>query len=305
MIKITSKAWGQDFELHFPDGPAELPLNRYIDFFAHTRKINYENPFQNMAAAVASFAGVDVSELAGVSAGEGGIKQLYAYALKQLQKWQPEQVDYFEKRIAFEYKGESFYLLNPLLPESDYTVAEAVEAFETVRIYTDAIKKTETVTELAIGVQYAPEDEALRKRLYALIPDKTADLDKTWEIISKYGDPDGNNQYSRYVKLVAIFARKEGEFLPATELKRKEFISERMKYFQGIDTKTALDVDFFLLNMFTRSAQTVACIGSLIRPLIEVVVETNLRNGKHTTGQSKTKKKYSIKRDGGRLSLKR
>lgn len=305
MIKVTSKAWGQDMELLFPDGPAELPLNRYIDFFAHTRKINYENPIANMAAAVAAFAGVEVSELDGIQAGEGGIKQLYAFALKQIQKWQPAQMDYTESRIPFTYKGETFYLVNPLLPEADYTVAEAVEAFETVRLYTDAIKKTETITELAIGVQYSPEDVEMRKRLIAAIPDKDVDLNDTWSIINKYGDPDGNKPFSRYVKLVAIFARKEGETLPATELKRKEFIANRMKFFQGIDTKTALDVDFFLLNMFTHSKQTTACIGSLIRPLLEVVVEMNLRSGKRSTGRSKTKKKYSIKQVGGRLSLKR
>ena len=305
MIKVTSKAWGQDFELLFPDGPAELPLNRYIDFFAHTRKINYENPVQNMAAAVAAFAGVGLEQLDGIQAGEGGIKQLYAFALKQIQKWQPLTMDYTEKQIPFTYKGEKYFLVNPLLPESDYTVAEAVEAFETVRLYSDAIKKSETVTELAIGLQYAPDDEDLQKRLLAAIPDKGADLNDTWAIIHKYGDPDGNKPYSRYIKLIAIFARKEGEKLPATELKRKEFIAERMKLFQGIDTKTALDVDFFLLNMFNRSSQTVACIGSLIRPLIEVVVEMSVKSAKRTTGRSKPKKRYSIKRDGGRLSLKR
>lgn len=305
MIKITAKAWGEDKVLLFPDGPKELPLNRYIDFFAHTRRINYDNPVSSMAAAVASFAGIEVSAMDGIQAGDGGIRQLYAYALKQLQKWQPASMDYTEKRIPFEYNGETFYLVNPLLPESDYTVAEAVEAFETVRLYTDAIKKSETVTELAIGLQYAPEDVEMRKRLLAAIPDKAANLDDTWGIIAKYGDPDGNKSFTRYIKLIAIFARKEGEHLPATELKRKEFISERTKYFQGIDSKTALDVDFFLLNMSRASKQTTACIGSLIRPLIELVVETNVRNGKHLIERSKIRKKYSIKRDGGRLSLRR
>ena len=304
MIKITSKAWGQDMELLFPDGPAELPLNRYIDFFAHTRKINYENPIANMSAAVAAFAGVEKSKLEGIQAGEGGLKQLYAYALKQLQKWQPEQMDYTAKRIQFTYKGELFYLVNPLLSENDYTTAEAIEAFETVRLYTDVIKKSETVTELAIGVHYAPEDMELRKRLLAAIPDKGVDLNDTWGIINKYGDPDGNKPYSRYVKLVAIFARKDGEMLPENELKRRAFISERMKFFEAIDTKTALDVDFFLLNMFRASNQTTACIGSLIRPLLEVVVEMSVRNAKRSTGLSKTKKRFLTKPGGGRLSLK-
>lgn len=305
MIRITSKAWGEDVELNYPDGPAELPLNRYIDFFAHVRKINYENPFANMAAAVATFAGVDVSALDKVQAGEGGIKQLFSYALKQLAKWQPDVSDYDEKRVSFTYKGETFYLLNPLLPESDYTVAEAVEAFETVRLYGDAIKKSETITELAIGLQYDPENDELKKRLYALLPDKTVSVESPWEIIHKFGDPDGSKSFTRYIKLISIFARKEGESLPTGEIQRKQFISDRMKHFEAIDTKTALDVDFFLLNTFRASKQTVACIGSLTRPLLEVVVEMNVRSAKHSTGQSKTKKRHSIRPVGGRSLLKR
>jgi len=305
MIRITSKAWGQDVEFHYPDGPSELPLNRYIDFFAHVRKINYENPFANMAAAVATFAGVDVSEMDKVQAGEGGIKQLFSYALKQLAKWQPEAFDYTEKRVKFTYKGEAFYLLNPLLPESDYTVAEAIEAFETVRLYGDSIKKSETITELAIGLQYDPDSEELKKRLYALLPDKTVSVESPWEIIAKFGDPDGSKSFTRYIKLISIFARKEGESLPTGEIQRKKFIADRMKHFEAIDTKTALDVDFFLLSMFRASKQTVACIGSLTRPLLEVVVEMNVRSAKHSTAQSNSKKRHSIKRVGGRLSLKR
>ena len=304
MIKITSKAWGDEVELQFPDGPSELPLNRYIDFFAHTRKMAYENPIQNMAAAVACFAGIDEAEMRGINAGEAGIKQLFSFALKQVQKWQPERMDYNEKRIEFKVKGESFYLINPFLPESDYNVAEAVEAFETLRLYESAIKKSETVTELAIGLQFDPDNEDLKKRLLAAIPDKTVDVNDTWTVIQKYGDPDGNKAYTRYVKLIAIFARKENEFLPTNEMKRRAFIADRTKLFQSVDAKTALDVDFFLLSMFTNYKQTVACIGSLVRPLLELVVEMNVRNVKRTIGRSKPKKKPLTKQGGVRLSLK-
>lgn len=299
MIKVTAKSLEGEQSFEFPDGPGELPLNRYIDFFAATRRMQWANPYQEMAVAVAAIAGCDVEKVSGLSMGEGGIRQLYAFALKQLEKWVPSNQT--SNEIHFHCKGEKYIVKNFLRPESDLTVAEAVEAFEAIRMYGDAIEKAATVTDLAMSYAYATENDDLKKKLIVALPDKTIDPTNTAEIVSKYGDPDGSLAYSRYLKLIAIFARKDGEVMPSNDLERKAFISERMLTFDGVDTKTALDIDFFLLNMFNQCARTPLCIGSLVRPLLEVAVEMNVVSAKHLPAQSGSKKKYLTKRVGGRL----
>ena len=302
MIKISAKTGGEsapEVVLLFPDGPNELPLNRYIDFFAAVRRMQWANPYQEMSLAIAAFAGCEVDQISTITMGEGALRKLYAFALQQLQKWVPTNQKSME--VHFTHKDERYTVKDFLRPESDLTVAEAVEAFETIRSYGTAIEKSATVTDLAVAYSYDAENEDLKKRLQAAIPDKAIDPGETAEIVTKYGDPDGSLAYSRYLKLIAIFARKDGEVLPGNDLERKAFISDRMRTFDGLDTKTALDIDFFLHNTFKQCGRTPLCIGSLHLPLLEGAVEMSVVNARHFPALSKRKKKSLTKRVGERL----
>ncbi len=304
MIKISAKnkAGGVAAELEMPGGLDELPLNRYIDFFAHTKRAMYRNPVQEMAAALAAFCGVDVQEIYGIAAdGEGGLRQLYAFALDRMHNWGPAATG-ANGGMVFEHEGQVFEVRDFLAPQTDMTTAEAIEALEVVRLFGDEIDKRATLTEAAIDALASPGDKEKAAALAAAAP-KGADISgerAIIDLIAAHGDEDGNFAFTRFVKIVAIFARKPGETLPPSEAERAAFIEKRMLAFQGISAKTALEVDFFLQTMFARSGMTPPCIGSLTRPLLEAVAETKLRRGRHIKAASGRKNRSSKKPGGAR-----
>jgi hypothetical protein len=110
------------------------------------------------------------------------------------------------------------------------------------------------------------------------------DVPAVERIIVSHGDPDGNYTFTRYLRVLAILCRMPGESLPHAEREKRAFIAERMQFFEGIDTKTALDVDFFLLNILTACEMILPVIGSLILPAFAVVAEMSAWNERHIPG---------------------
>lgn len=299
MIKVSARNGisGEEVtEFMFPSSLKEIGLNRYVDFFCEVRRMSYSNPYLHMANAVAAWAGISQSDVTSLAIKGEGMEKLYAYAMKCASGWKPSVID-SDGGISFEHKGETFHIKNHLRPEADMTVAEAIEAFETVRIYGEVIEKAATVTELALSYDGT---EGSRRLLMNAIPDKTMEPGDTNAIIQKYGDPDGNGTYSRYLLLLAIFARRAGETLPVGEIERKQFLADRAVFFEGVDANSALCADFFLHSMFTASGKTPVFTGSLIRQHIEAVVEMSVQRGKHTIVPSRHKRKSSKRRVGGR-----
>ena len=296
-------------EIPLPRSAAEVPLSRYVSFLVEMKKFGLEdvNPIQVMAQAVGEATGVGLGEILQAKVGEqweqhkeldGGVRSLYGWIVNALTnyKGQARTPDNF----SFQYNGETFkipYIVAaelagglPVLPEVE--TAEAVEAFETIRGFNQQIKDAGD-----------PKGERA-KRIKQLKEAITKSGDKDGEMMREInrleveidldGDPNGNLMFAQYLRVIAILARKEGERLPANDGDRERWIQNRMIYFQGIDTKTALDVDFFLIGLLIHSKRTHPVIGSLIPPLFALAAAIQSKpqpKGRHIKGLSVIKKK--------------
>lgn len=296
-------------EIPLPKSAADVPLSRYVSFLVEMKKFGLEdvNPIQVMAQAVGEATGIDLGAILQAKVGEqweqhkeldGGVRSLYGWIVNALTnyKGQARTPDNF----SFQYQGETYkipYIVAaelagglPVLPEIE--TVEAVEAFETIRGFNQQIKDAGD-----------PKGERA-KRIKQLKESITKDGDKDGEMMREInrlevetdldGDPNGNLMFAQYLRVIAILARKEGERLPANDGDRERWIQNRMIHLQGIDTKTALDVDFFLIGLLIRSKKTPPAIGSLIPPLFALAAAIQSRpqpKGRHIKEPYRIKKK--------------
>lgn len=287
-------------ELAVVDLPAslyEVPLNRYIDFIVECRAIGdpEKNQVSAMAKAAGAFYGLDLDDMVKRTLEEDpnaeivGLNQslntLFAYAVGLVRKaagalLPPDQADVL-------YKGEVYrvptILQNAISGEAilpGITVIEAVECAEIRRLTSQNLEAKgnpngqlrKQVLDLLIGETGANN-----------IPDKSV-LDRAEKFISeetaKRGDPDGSLMYTMYLHLLAVLLRKDGEQMPISDTEREAWILSRVAHFQDIDAQTALNLDFFLLHISTHSEQSPHVSGFLSRPMMQLLVETELRIGK-------------------------
>ena len=290
----------------------ELPLSNYISFIAEADKLRLPGTNQAivMAKAVSEYSGVNLEEILDSSMGKRwddedsaieGIRTLYGYCVSRVNNFNGKV---FKKSFMFRHKDQEFEIpgITPMalsgyiLP--DVSVNESVEAFETVRLFELEIKNSAIVRELAAAFDMATGSEKTDyyKRLTDMVPTlkstKIENID-TDKIVSEKGDPNGNLPYTRYMKMLAIIARAPGERLPTDDTKKKEFIEERCKFFEGISTETALNADFFLHSTLRSLDRTLPVIGSLIVPAFALGVEMTSTNGRHIKEPLSTRKVYS------------
>jgi len=316
MIAVTLKTpAGEDVcEIRLPANASELPLSRYVSFLneAAKMKLQGKNIVVTMARAVAEFAGqpFDVmlmakfgAEWTNNEAGIDGIRALYGWCIDTIGKYKGElRID---ATHSFQYKGEKFEIPTLVLKAiggtilPDIETGEAIEAFEVIRTFGESIEKSATVQECIAGIRNQGDDtEKYVKRVRELVPELRgielvgATEDQYMEILQQHGDEDGNLTFSRYLYMMAILCRKPGEKLPVKHAEKKNFINERAAFFQEIDTKTALDVDFFLLSILSALKANHQTVGSLIRLGFEAAVETKRLKGKLITGPSNTRKLF-------------
>jgi len=297
-------------EIPLPRSAAEISLARYISFLSEMRKFELENanPIQIMAKAVSEVSGVDLADILLAKVGEqwsedkeldGGIRSFYGWYVNALSNYKGKGRTV--QNFGFEYAGEHYripYIVAaelagglPVLP--DMETSEAVEAFETIRGFNQQIKdagdpngeRRKRITQLKEAIVKEGDKSG----------DMARELRKLEAEIDIDGDPNGNLLFAQYLRLIAILARKEGERLPANDGDRERWIQARMIHLQGIDTATALDVDFFLSGLLTLSKQTHFAITSLILPLFGLaaaIQNNNRRNAKPTIARYRTRKKY-------------
>ena len=308
-------------EIPLPRSAADVPLSRYVSFLVEMKKLGLEdvNPIQIMAQAVGEATGVGLGEILQAKVGEqweqhkeldGGVRSLYGWIVNALTnyKGQARTPDNF----SFQYNGETFkipYIVAaelagglPVLPQVE--TAEAVEAFETIRGFNQQIKDAgDPKGERAKRIKQLKEAMAKGEDKNG---DMAREMRKLEAEIEIEGDPNGNLMFAQYLRMIAILAKKEGERLPANDGDRERWIQNRMIHLQHIDTKTALDVDFFLIGLLTRSNEMPGAIGSLILPLFALAAANQSRpqqSGKHTKGQFRTKKKFKSGLVGVRSSV--
>jgi len=302
-------------EIPLPASASELSLARYVSFLSEVSKIDLpgKNAVTVMAKAVSEFSGVDLETVFRAKLGEDwneetqaieGVKTLYGWCVNTIGQYSGDLRA--EKDHSFEYNGERFCIPvirvqqigGAILP--DIEAGEAIEAFETVRAFSDHVSKGVSVRECVAMLQTLTDDTdkiPFVKRLRALVPEtesvsiESADYDYLQGLLSAHGDEDGNYTYSRYLTMMAILCRKEGEKLPSNESERRAFIANRSAFFQDIDAKTAMDVDFFLLTLFNVLGKTHHVIGSLTHQALGAVVATTKQNVNLTRAHSSTKKR--------------
>ena len=297
-------------EIPLPRSAAEISLARYISFISEMRKFELENanPIQIMAQAVSEVSGVDLADILAAKVGEqwsedqqldGGIRSFYGWYVNALSNYKGKGRT--AQNFGFEY-GDEYYRIPyivaaelagglPILP--DVETSEAVEAFETIRGFNQQIKdagdpkgeRRKRITQLKEAIVKQGDSAG----------DMARELRKLEAEIDTDGDPNGNLLFAQYLRMIAILARKEGEKLPTNDGDRERWIQGRMIHLQGIDTATALDVDFFLSGLLTRSKKTHPVITSLILPLFALAAAIQSkpqRNAKPTIERYRTKKKY-------------
>lgn len=317
IVATLKRASGEELvKVPLPEFSWQVPLSRYVSFLCEMRKFEMEgiNPIQVMAQAVSEFTGVEIDTLLKAKVGEqwteekqldGGIRSLYGWCVNVVSSYKGEarkannfSFDYwYEGKVGIERFNIPFIVAAelagglPVLPEIE--TAEAIEAFETMRGFRQQIKDAGDPTKERVK-RIKQLKEAIVKE-----GDKNGDMAREMRKLEAEieieGDPNGNLMFAQYLRMIAILAKKEGERLPANDGDRERWIQNRMIHLQHIDTKTALDVDFFLIGLLTRSNEMPGAIGSLILPLFALAAANQSRpqqSGKHTKGQFRTKKKF-------------
>ena len=181
----------------------------------------------------------------------------------------------------------------PVMPEIE--TGEAVEAYEAIRGFAQQIKDAGDPTkERAKRIVQLKEQIAKHGDESGEQAREIRRLEAETDI---QGDPNGNLVYAQYLRLIAILFRKDGEKLPTNDGERERWIQDRMLHFQDIDTRTALDIDFFLTGLLTLSGKTHPVITSLILPLFALASAIQSRpqpKGRRTIAQCSTRKKFQI-----------
>lgn len=297
-------------EIPLPKSAADVPLSRYVSFLNELKKLELDdqNPMQIMAQAVGEFTGLELGDVLRAKVGEqwqadaqldGGVRSLYGWCVNALTNYKGHgrKPDNF----TFEYRGETYripYIVASelagglsMLPEIE--TSEAIEAFETMRGFQQQIKDAgDPKKERATRIKQLREAMAKQGDESGDMARETRRLEAEIEI---EGDPNGNLAFAQYLRMVAILAKKEGERLPTNDGDRERWIQQRMIHLQELDTKTALDVDFFLTGLLTISKKTHHVIGSLSLPFFMLVAANQGRpqqNGRRTIAQWRTKKKF-------------
>lgn len=227
--------------INLPDSASEVPLNRYVDFTVTYRKIFDEdaNAILTMAKAVGEMVGVDLESLLEAAYGPayktddemfGSLSEIFGYLANLVLSFEGELRN--EQNYTFTYKGETWHL--PFIRVVALVTGELLPGIS-------ASQAVEALEVIRLTDQHLEKPE---------------------------GDPEGSYRYGLYLRLLAILASKEGEKMPVDAGAMQAFIAERTAYFQDIDTKTALDVDFFLTAILTHLGKTHRIAGSLALPVI-------------------------------------
>lgn len=319
MTATLKNTLGESAAIELPRSLAEVPLSRYIDFIVECR--DFGNPEKNqvtvMAKACGAFYGQDLETMlsrtlrevegADIAGLDGSLSQLLGYALEVVRSAGGQIVSPEQAEVA--YMGEVYRMpvfLQGALTGQDLlpgvTVIEAVEAAEVQRLASQTIegrgnpggqlrKRVMDMVVQAHGGEMPPPE--VLKSAERMIQDETA----------KAGDPDGSIIYSMYLNLLALLLRKDGEQLPVDDGERAAFVDARAAHFQQIDAQTALNVDFFLLNTSGGSESGHPAIGSLSRPMFDLLAATRLRAAKPAPKPNRKTRRSLAASGGGKSSL--
>lgn len=294
IAQLKNKQGAVILELPLPSTLYEVPLNRYIDFITEYSKADTEPSKQVECTmnAVCAFYGIRLTDALSALYGShteaevkrveiDSVSKLHGHAIKLIDTHLNEN---YKRRYgkdtvaAFSFCGEQF--TTPIL--AIQVLGHGIEKLPNLTVH-------ETVEALEI------------KRVCE-------------QLIFDEQDPDGSHLYARYLKLLAVFVRKEGEVLPYDEQEREQFIQERAAFFGGvnevgeiINAGLSLDIDFFLTSFSGRLTIRPVLLSFLTLRSLALVAQAKMKLS-HLQGQSakhRNTEKKSLSVSGGVASLPR
>jgi len=311
-IKATLTANGRTLaELNLPRSLADVRLSQFVNFLVECRNLEdtETGQLQTMCRAISAFCDVPLETIIQAEAGnvqnitglESSVSGVFGYLANLIGGAQGEPLT--ADKAEFQYKGETYripYIVQLALAGEvnlpGLSVIETIEALEVQRWKLQATKnqgdpdgaiKRRIMGEATAEVSLLPQTDRNRAKILEAA-EKTAAIE-----IEKAGDPNGSLLFSMYLRMLAVLCRKPGEHMPFEDSARETWIQERALHFADIDAQTALNVDFFLSNIFKPYENGPLAPGSLIRQSFAVLVAIRLRKPKRKTAQGSTMRKYS------------
>lgn len=252
MVTGRFKIGGKSVECTLPEKTNEWTLAKYIDFMVIARRIadGDENIFLAMSNAVQVVTGVDINNIMLSQTGEDytpgkneyeGLAAIFGYLKDSAMSRKGRMIT--DQEIRVDYGGKTFIMPQiKLVALASGIVPKGISVFEAVECL-----------------------EIIR-----LTTDKT----------KKDGDPNGDLWYSQYLKMLALLLHEEGQEFIFDQTIRERQIAQTEVFLKDIDLETALNVDFFLLTILTRSGRTTAIAGSLNRAAFSLTVATTKWNAR-------------------------
>lgn len=308
--ELKIKGGRQFATINLPTSLRQVPLNRFINFLVECRNFgdDTKNQFVIMARAISDFCDHPLAEMIEAELGDGDIvaldgslRGIFGHISNLVYKAKGGLVTKDDAR--FEYQGEVYQIpvimQQALAGEYQLPALSVIETIEVAEVERFKIQKTQMTGD---------PNGALRKSIMDLANAEAGYLDerdprrfgilKAGEQLAnaeveKAGDPNGSLLYSKYLKMLAIICRKDGEQLPFDDAEREAWINERAMHFKGIDAQTALDIDFFLTSILQNSGQSHNVVGFLSRQSFVLLAATRLRSGQRKPERKRTTKQYS------------
>jgi len=211
-----------------PENLSEVPLNRYIDFITEMAKAEPDDIVLASARAVSFFFGLDIMEVihAAFDMNDNDTKESSVNTVAHLYGYAASLID---QELQIIYANPPVNILSPFFVFSG---------------------ETYNIPDIVPKVLASSEDILPNLSVIEVI--EAAEIRRVCQqLTDENGDLDGSLVFTKYLSMLAVIARKDGEFLPIDEVDRRQFIANRVRCFGGdsgimIDTKTALSVDFFL-----------------------------------------------------------
>lgn len=277
---ISDNAGNKLLEFDVPSSLYEVPLNRYVDFLVEVGKATPETAIVQHAKAVSSFYGVDLmvvfngvydSDKEKADFEMTTVSQLHGYAASLIDKHITAAMNSPKVNVNtphFEFKGKTF-----VIPQ----------------ILTSVLSNGEPNLPGLTVIEAIEAMEANR-----LFETQKAD------------DEDGSLMFTKYLTLLAVLCRIEGEHLPVDEVEREQFINERIAFFgsgEMISAGLAIDIDFFLTPFTGRYSKNNPLASFLyLQSLRIAAVVTLKRKPMRKPLQKTTGNKYLNGLGGGHLS---
>lgn len=244
-------------EFPLPEHLGEMTLQQFVSY--DTLAAREGNAVAVMAAAVQDFTGVPISDIIAAQVGNvykkrkalnDTLRGIHGYISNMIAGYAPALRD--EADCRFSYKGHEYII--PMI--------------RTTPLLSGAILPDLTVQQGIEALELLRLSEATKTE--------------------RGGDPNGDIQFTTYLRMLAILALREGEELPADPAECERFIINRVHHFEDIDARTALDVDFFLHNTLRLYGINHDTAGFLIRRVSVLAVETLRLKGRLMIGRKRT-----------------